>query len=229
MPGTHRLLGHHPTKPMSKKLPSNCVIEPLDYDRKDRAFRMVFQSEEGEDYQSEVYYPGKGQRLKSAAYEICARYGWLEFPPATGVLTKEELMKLDDLVDNAMDAHPERYVPDPEKAWRDMFDWDDDAGEFYMDGNDLLACGDPPILPSSWPCTRCRRYTSSGKLTRTSPKPFCTSPASPASAPNRSPTTSVSTSTGDKRTSPQPSTLNHHRNDTHRFKNIPMATLQHRR
>lgn len=108
----------------------------------------MFQAEEGEDYRSEVYYPAKGKRLKSAALEICARYGWLEFPPATGVLTREELLKLETLVDDAiydMDRRPERYVPDPDKFWREMFDWSDERGEFYMDGSDLLACGDPPI------------------------------------------------------------------------------------
>jgi hypothetical protein len=133
---------------MRHKLPTNCVIETLDYDRKDRAFRLVFQSEEGNDYCSEVYYPAKGQRLKTAAYEICARYGWLELPPAAGVLTRAELLKLETLVEDAiydMDRRPERYVPDPDKFWREMLDWDDDRGEFYMDGSDLLACGDPPI------------------------------------------------------------------------------------
>jgi hypothetical protein len=135
------------------------VIEHLGHDRKDRAFVLVFQADEGDDYRSEVYYPDKGQKTKSAAIEICRRYGWLEFPPANGILTREELLELDSLVDDAihdMDARPERYVPDPEKAWRDMFDWSDDAQEFYMDGNDLLACGDPPIpsqdcdLDSGW-------------------------------------------------------------------------------
>ena len=145
---------------MSKNtLPENCEIEVLDYDRKDRPFVLVFRSDEGEDYRSEVYYPAKGQRLQAAAHEVCARYGWLDFPPSMGVLTREELLELDALVDAAiydMDRRPERYVPDPEKAWRDMFDWADDAQEFYMDGNDLLACGDPPIpspdcdLDSGW-------------------------------------------------------------------------------
>ncbi len=146
---------------MSKKytLPPNCEIEVLDYDRKERPFRLHFYAEKGEDYLSEVYYPAKGQRLKAAAYEICARYGWLDFPPATGILTREQLLKLDAMVDDAiydMDAHPERYVPDPEKAWREMFDWDDEDREFYCDGNDLLACGDPPVpspdcdLESGW-------------------------------------------------------------------------------
>lgn len=133
---------------MRNQLPKNCVIEPLDHDRKRRGFRLVFQAEEGEDYRSGVYYLAKGQRLKSAALEICARYGWLEFPPATGVLTMEELLKLETLVDDAiddMDRRPERYVPDPDKFWREMFDWSDDRGEFYMDGSDLLTCGDPPI------------------------------------------------------------------------------------
>ncbi len=127
---------------MNKKLPNNCEVEVLDYDRKSRAFQLRFISEQGEDYLSEVYYPGKGQRLKTAAYEICQRYGWLDFPPATGVLTREELLKLKDLVDAAiydMDRRPERYVPDVDKFWRDMFDWAEDSQEFYMDGNDLLA------------------------------------------------------------------------------------------
>lgn len=143
---------------MSKTLPQNCVIEHLGHDRKDRAFVLVFQADEGDDYRSEVYYPEKGQKTTTAAYEICQRYGWLEFPPANGILTREELLELNALVDAAiydMDRHPERYVPDPEKAWREMFDWAEERGEFYMDGSDLL-CGDPPIpspdddLDSGW-------------------------------------------------------------------------------
>lgn len=149
MPGIPLLLGHNPNKQMNKKLPLNCEIETLDCNRKDRAFRLVFQAEDGgDDYHSEVYYPAKRQRLHTAAYEICARYGWLEFPPATGILTREELLKLEDLVDNAIDdmeSNPARYVPDPEAFWRELFDWADDDQEFFMDGNDLLACGDPSI------------------------------------------------------------------------------------
>lgn len=132
-----------------KKLPKNCEIECLDHPRrKDRAFRLIFRNEDGEDYRSEIYYPAKRQRVKTAAYEICQRYGWLEFPPATGILTREELVKLDHMVEDAiqdMDANSARYVPDPEKFWNDMFNWAEDDQEFYMDGNDLLACGDPPI------------------------------------------------------------------------------------
>lgn len=64
------------------------------------------------------------------------------------ILSEKKLHELDALVDEAtsdMDRHPERYVPDPDKFWREMFDWSDERGEFYMDGSDLLACGDPPI------------------------------------------------------------------------------------
>lgn len=136
----------------SKKLPPNCEIEILDrcFKRERPGFRLRFYNDDNAhgDYVSEVYYPGKGQRLKSAAYEICQRYGWLEFPPATGVLTKEELEKLETMVEDAiydMEENPARYVPDPEKFWRDLFDWSDDDQEFFADGNDLLACGDPPI------------------------------------------------------------------------------------
>ncbi len=63
-------------------------------------------------------------------------------------MRREELLKLEDLVDNAIDdmeSNPERYVPDPEAFWRDLFDWAEDTQEFFMDGNDLMACGDPPI------------------------------------------------------------------------------------
>lgn len=133
---------------MSKyTLPTNCRIELLRPESKtDRAFILVFEAENGDDYRSEVYYPAKGQRLKAAAWEVCQRYDWHEFPPATGVLTKEELEKLYDMVEDAiydMDARPERYIPDPEKFWEDCFSWAD--REFYADGDDLLGCGDPPI------------------------------------------------------------------------------------
>lgn len=134
---------------MSKNtLPENCEIELLDPPNKERAFRLRFVSERGEDYLSEVYYPAKRQRLQSAAMEVCRRYDWLDFPPATGILTIEELRKLEALVDDAiydMEDNPDRYVPDPEKFWRDLFDWADADQEFFADGNDLLACGDPPI------------------------------------------------------------------------------------
>lgn len=132
---------------MSKKntLPENCEIETLDYDCKDRAFQLRFYAEDnGDDYLSEVYYPGKGQRLTTAAYEVCARYGWLDFPPATGILTKEELEKLDRLVADAiydMDRNPKRYVPDTDKFWRDIFEWPEDE-EFH---SEMTVDGDPPI------------------------------------------------------------------------------------
>jgi len=64
------------------------------------------------------------------------------------ILSEKTLRKLEALVDEAiydMDRRPERYVPDVDKFWREMFDWSDDRGEFFMDGSDLLACGDPPI------------------------------------------------------------------------------------
>tara|TARA_R110002110_G_scaffold8326_6_gene41863 strand:- start:2572 stop:3894 length:1323 start_codon:yes stop_codon:yes gene_type:complete len=127
-------------------LPQNCEIEVLEHGRKTRDFRLVFESPDGNDYRSEVYHPRKGEQTKRAAYEVCKRYGWLDHPPATGVLTIEELHKLERLVDDAiddMDRNTRRYVPDSEKAWREIFDFSD--GEFWSSGDDLLACGDPPI------------------------------------------------------------------------------------
>lgn len=131
---------------MSKTLPKNCRIERLEHSTKDRAFVLIFEAEEGDDYRSEVYYPAKGQRLEAAALDICRRYNWLDFPPASGILADTDLHKLRDLVDAAiedMEGRPERYVPDAEEAWKAAFEWTE--GEFYCDGDDILSCGDAPV------------------------------------------------------------------------------------
>jgi hypothetical protein len=70
---------------MSKKtkltLPDNCSIERLGTTKRDRAFRLHFLADEGQDYFSDEYVPGKGESLKRAAYNVCVKFDWLDEPP----------------------------------------------------------------------------------------------------------------------------------------------------
>ena len=77
-------MGTTPTN-MSKKytLPTNCSIERVGTTKRDRAFRLIFQADEGEDYVSEVYVPEKGETIQKAAYHVCLKFDWDRNPPGS--------------------------------------------------------------------------------------------------------------------------------------------------
>ena len=81
MPGLS-FVGAPPQQTMRKyTLPANCSIERVGVTKRDRAFRLIFQADEGEDYTSEVYVPLKGESIKRAAYEVCVKFDWIDEPP----------------------------------------------------------------------------------------------------------------------------------------------------
>lgn len=69
------------SKKQTLKLPDNCSLELVGTTKRDRAFQLRFLADEGEDYVSEVYVPGKGEALKRAAYNVCLKFDWLDEPP----------------------------------------------------------------------------------------------------------------------------------------------------
>jgi hypothetical protein len=62
-------------------LPANCSIERVGTTKRDRAFRLIFQADEGEDYVSEMYVPEKGETMQKAAHRVCVKFDWIEDPP----------------------------------------------------------------------------------------------------------------------------------------------------
>jgi hypothetical protein len=68
---------------MSKKyqLPANCEIERVGTTKRDRAFQLRFQADEGEDYVSEIYEPEKGETIQKTAYNVCVKFDWIDEPP----------------------------------------------------------------------------------------------------------------------------------------------------
>jgi hypothetical protein len=62
-------------------LPANCSIERVGNTKRDRAFQLRFQADEGVDFVSEAYVPEKGETIQKAAYKVCLKFDWDRNPP----------------------------------------------------------------------------------------------------------------------------------------------------